>query len=61
MVDLPGFDLDAFVRATLAEGSGRGRGRHLNVIPAEARVTGVMVGLDAIVVAGQPPPKPFRA
>jgi nicotinate-nucleotide pyrophosphorylase (carboxylating) len=52
---LPGFDLDAFVRATLAEDLGEGGDITSNaVIPAEARFRGVMDGRDAIVVAGLP-------
>lgn len=57
--DLPGFDLDSFVRATLAEDLGEqfGGGRDVTseaVIPADARFTGVMDSRDAIVVAGLP-------
>ncbi|MGH6785470.1 MAG: carboxylating nicotinate-nucleotide diphosphorylase [Novosphingobium sp.] len=57
---LPGFDLDAFVRATLGEDLGvglPGGGRDVtseSVIPAEARFCGVMDTRDAIVVAGLP-------
>jgi nicotinate-nucleotide pyrophosphorylase (carboxylating) len=57
---LPGFDLDAFVRATLEEDLGVGLpgGGHdvtaESVIPAEARFSGVMDSRDAIVVAGLP-------
>ena len=57
---LPGFDLDAFVTATLAEDLGLGLpggGRDVtseSVIPAEARFAGVMDSRDAIVVAGLP-------
>jgi nicotinate-nucleotide pyrophosphorylase (carboxylating) len=57
---LPGFDLDAFVRATLDEDLGVGLpgGGHdvtaEGVIPAEARFSGVMDSRDAIVVAGIP-------
>lgn len=57
---LPGFDLDAFVRATLDEDLGvglPGGGRDVtaeSVIPAEARFSGVMDSRDAIVVAGLP-------
>ncbi len=50
------FDLDAFVRATLAEDLGPS-GRDVtseSVIPAEARFSGVMDSRDAIVVAGLP-------
>ena len=57
---LPGFDLDAFVAATLAEDLGVGLpgGGHdvtsESVIPAEARFAGVMDTRDAITVAGLP-------
>ena len=55
MFDLPGFDLSAFVRATLAEDLGDGGDITSEaVIPAEARFTGVMDSRDAIVVAGLP-------
>ena len=50
-----GFDLDGFVRATLAEDLGEGGDITSEaVIPAEARFTGVMDSRDAIVVAGLP-------
>jgi nicotinate-nucleotide pyrophosphorylase (carboxylating) len=57
---LPGFDLDAFVRATLDEDLGvglPGGGRDVtaeSVVPAEARFAGEMDSRDAIVVAGLP-------
>lgn len=57
---LPGFDLSAFVAATLAEdlGGTPGAGGHdvtsENVIPADARFTGVMDSRDAVTVAGLP-------
>jgi nicotinate-nucleotide pyrophosphorylase (carboxylating) len=57
---IPGFDLDAFVTATLAEDLGEGwpgGGRDVtseSVIPAEARFAGVMDSRDAITVAGLP-------
>ena len=57
---LPGFDLAAFVRATLAEDLGEGLpgGGHdvtaESVIPADARFAGVMDSRDAITVAGLP-------
>ena len=57
---LNGFDLDAFVRATLAEDLGVGLpgGGHdvtaESVIPAEARFSGMMDSRDPIVVAGLP-------
>ena len=58
--DLPGFDLDSFVRATLDEDLGVGlpEGGHdvtaESVIPDNARFSGVMDSRDAIVVAGLP-------
>jgi nicotinate-nucleotide pyrophosphorylase (carboxylating) len=57
---IPGFDLDAFVAATLAEDLGEGwpGGGHdvtsESVIPADERFSGVMDSRDAIVVAGLP-------
>jgi nicotinate-nucleotide pyrophosphorylase (carboxylating) len=55
MLDLPGFDLSAFVRATLAEDLGDGGDiTSAAVIPADARFTGVMDSRDAITVAGLP-------
>ncbi|GGD34814.1 carboxylating nicotinate-nucleotide diphosphorylase [Croceicoccus pelagius] len=57
---LPGFDLDRFVRETLAEDLGEGLpdGGHdvtsESVIPADARFSGVMDSRDAITVAGLP-------
>ncbi len=57
---LPGFDLDTFVRKTLAEDLGvglPGGGKDVtsqSVIPADARFAGVMDSRDAIVVAGLP-------
>jgi nicotinate-nucleotide pyrophosphorylase (carboxylating) len=62
---LPGFDLDAFVRGTLAEDLGEGLpggGRDVtseSVIPAEAQFSGVMDSRDAIVVAGLPVAEAF--
>ncbi len=53
---LPGFDLDAFVRATLAEDLGPDR-RDVtseSVIPAQTSFAGVMDSRDSIVVAGLP-------
>ncbi len=53
--DLPGFDLDAFVRSTLAEDLGEGGDiTSAAVIPADARFAGVMDSRDAITVAGLP-------
>ena len=58
MFALPGFDLEAFVRATLAEDLGEGLfggGCDVtseSVIPAAARFSGVMDSRDAIVVCG---------
>jgi len=55
LMDLPGFDLPAFVRATLAEDLGAGGDiTSAAVIPADARFSGVMDSRDAIVVAGLP-------
>jgi nicotinate-nucleotide pyrophosphorylase (carboxylating) len=54
--DLPGFDLDVFVRATLAEDLGP-TARDVtseSVIPADMRFAGVMDSRDPIVVAGLP-------
>lgn len=49
------FDLDAFIRATLAEDMGdAGDITSAAVIPADARFTGVMDSRDAVVVAGLP-------
>lgn len=51
--DLPGFDRDAFVAATLAEDMGpAGDITSTAVIPADARFVGTMASRDAIVVAG---------
>ena len=53
--DLPGFDLDSFIRATLAEDLGEaGDITSAAVIPAEARFTAALVSRDAIAVAGLP-------
>ena len=57
---LPGFDLDAFLAATLAEdlGGPLGAGGHdvtsESVIPADAVFTGVMDSRDPVTVAGLP-------
>ncbi|MDR7059983.1 MULTISPECIES: carboxylating nicotinate-nucleotide diphosphorylase [unclassified Sphingopyxis] len=52
---LPDFDLDAFVRATLAEDLGAGGDiTSMATIPANARFGGVMDSRDAITVAGLP-------
>jgi nicotinate-nucleotide pyrophosphorylase (carboxylating) len=52
---LPGFDLDSFVRSTLAEDLGEaGDITSQAVIPADARFTGVMDSREAIVAAGLP-------
>ncbi|OGS54908.1 MAG: nicotinate-nucleotide diphosphorylase (carboxylating) [Erythrobacter sp. RIFCSPHIGHO2_12_FULL_63_10] len=62
---LPGFDLDRFVRETLAEDLGEGLpggGRDVtseSVVPADARFSGVMDSRDAIVVAGLPVAEAF--
>jgi len=58
--ELTGFDLDKFVRDTLAEDLGEGLPgggcdvTATSVIPAEARFSGVMDSRDPIVVAGLP-------
>ncbi|QTH23465.1 carboxylating nicotinate-nucleotide diphosphorylase [Rhizorhabdus wittichii] len=52
---LPDFDLDAFVRATLAEDLGQGGDiTSAATIPAEALFEGEMASRDAISVAGLP-------
>lgn len=57
---LKGFDLDTFIRETLAEDLGvglEGGGKDVtseSVIPADARFAGVMDSRDAVVVAGLP-------
>lgn len=52
---LPGFDLDAFVAATLAEDMGEGGDiTSAAVIPADARFASVMGSRDRIIVAGLP-------
>ncbi|MCW0198257.1 MULTISPECIES: carboxylating nicotinate-nucleotide diphosphorylase [unclassified Sphingopyxis] len=52
---LSGFDLDAFVRNTLAEDLGSGGDiTSMATIPADARFSGVMDSRDAITVAGLP-------
>jgi nicotinate-nucleotide pyrophosphorylase (carboxylating) len=52
---LPGFDLDAFVRATLAEDLGDvGDITSRAVIPEQLRFRGVMASRDALVLAGLP-------
>ena len=57
---VPGFDLDAFVSATLKEDLGEGGDITSEaVIPAEARFRGVMDSRDAIVVAGLPVAEAF--
>jgi nicotinate-nucleotide pyrophosphorylase (carboxylating) len=58
---LPGFDLDRFVRDTLAEDLGQ-HGRDVTseaVIPDDARFSGVMDSREAIVVAGLPVAEAF--
>jgi len=57
MIDfhIPGFDLDAFVRSTLAEDLGEGGDiTSRAIIPADAHFAGVMDSRDAIIVAGLP-------
>jgi nicotinate-nucleotide pyrophosphorylase (carboxylating) len=50
-----GFDLDAFVRATLAEDLGEGGDvTSAATVPADARLTAVMATREAVVVAGLP-------
>lgn len=57
---LPGFDLDRFVRETLAEDLGEaGDITSQAVIPAEARFTGIMDSREAIVAAGLPVAEAF--
>jgi nicotinate-nucleotide pyrophosphorylase (carboxylating) len=62
---LPGFDLQRFVRETLAEDLGEGLpdgGRDVtseSVIPAGARFSGIMDSREAIVVAGLPVAEAF--
>ena len=52
---LPGFDLGAFVRSTLAEDMASGGDiTSMATIPAGARFSGVMDSRDAITVAGLP-------
>jgi nicotinate-nucleotide pyrophosphorylase len=52
---LPGFDIDAFVRATLAEDLGdAGDITSTAVIPEQVMFRGVMASRDAIVLAGLP-------
>jgi nicotinate-nucleotide pyrophosphorylase (carboxylating) len=52
---LSGFDLDAFIRSTLAEDLGEGGDITSSaVIPAAALFTGVMDSRDAVTVAGLP-------
>jgi nicotinate-nucleotide pyrophosphorylase (carboxylating) len=52
---LEGFDIDAFVAATLAEDLGAGGDiTSAAVIPADARFSGVMDSRDGIVVSGLP-------
>ncbi|WP_298690083.1 carboxylating nicotinate-nucleotide diphosphorylase [uncultured Sphingomonas sp.] len=53
--DLPAFDLDAFLTATLAEDLGDGGDiTSAAVIPADARFHGALVSRDDIAVAGLP-------
>ncbi|MDP8995040.1 MAG: nicotinate-nucleotide diphosphorylase (carboxylating), partial [Pseudomonadota bacterium] len=53
--DLPGFDLDRFVRDTLAEDlGGAGDITSAAVIPEKARFRGAMNAREEIVVAGLP-------
>lgn len=55
MIDIPGFDLTAFLASTLAEDLGEGGDiTSAAVIPADAIFDGVMDSRDAITVAGLP-------
>ncbi|WP_136163296.1 carboxylating nicotinate-nucleotide diphosphorylase [Sphingomonas flavalba] len=55
MIDIAGFDLDAFVAQTLAEDLGEGGDiTSTAVIPADARFDGVMDCREAVTVAGLP-------
>ncbi|MDR6851154.1 nicotinate-nucleotide pyrophosphorylase (carboxylating) [Sphingomonas sp. BE123] len=54
LFELAGFDLDAFVAATLAEDVGSGDVTANAVIPEDAVFDGVMDSRDAITVAGLP-------
>ena len=57
---LPRFDLDAFIRSTLAEDMGEGGDiTSQAVIPADARFSGVMDSRDSIIVAGLPVAEAF--
>ncbi|MFL6857812.1 MAG: carboxylating nicotinate-nucleotide diphosphorylase, partial [Allosphingosinicella sp.] len=57
---LPGFDLDRFVRDTLAEDLGEGGDITSEaVIPADARFAGLMHSREAVVVAGLPVAEAF--
>ena len=57
---LPGFDLDSFVRATLAEDMGQGGDiTSAATIPADALFEGEMASRDAISVAGLPMAEAF--
>lgn len=52
---VPGFDLDAFIHATLAEDLGEGGDvTTAAVIPAGARLAAVVASRDAVTVAGLP-------
>ncbi|HEX8667393.1 MAG TPA: carboxylating nicotinate-nucleotide diphosphorylase [Allosphingosinicella sp.] len=58
--DLPGFDIDGFVRATLAEDLGPGGDiTSQAVIPPDARFRGAMDSRETIVVAGLPVAEAF--
>ena len=57
---LEGFDLDGFVRSTLAEDLGdAGDITSTAVIPADALFDGLMDSRDAIIVAGLPVAEAF--
>lgn len=52
---IPGFDLPAFIAATLAEDLGQGGDiTSAATIPADARLTATMASRDAVTVAGLP-------
>jgi nicotinate-nucleotide pyrophosphorylase (carboxylating) len=58
--DLPGFDLDRFVRETLAEDLGSGGDVTSEaVIPVDARFRGALVSREEIVVSGLPVAEAF--
>lgn len=61
-LNLPGFDLDGFIRTTLAEDLGAGGDiTSAAVIPEDEKFEGIMDSRDAIVVAGLPIAEAFFA